>query len=51
MADPAAAGGRRAVFTGEIRHLRLEGSDGADGLESPAAPAGDRARTPVRAEV
>jgi BirA family biotin operon repressor/biotin-[acetyl-CoA-carboxylase] ligase len=43
VADPAAAGGRRAVFTGEIRHLRLEGAG------SSASRAADGPRTPIRA--
>ena len=42
VADPEAPAGRRSVFTGEIRHLRLGASD---------APAGAAERMPVRAEV
>jgi BirA family biotin operon repressor/biotin-[acetyl-CoA-carboxylase] ligase len=42
VADPEAPAGRRSVFTGEIRHLRLGASD---------APAGAADRAPVRAEV
>jgi BirA family biotin operon repressor/biotin-[acetyl-CoA-carboxylase] ligase len=42
VADPAAASGRRDVFTGEIRHLRMAGAP---------APAADRDRAPIRARV
>ena len=42
VADPAAAGGRRHVFSGEIRHLRFG--------DAPA-PAADSDRTPVRVRV
>lgn len=42
VADPAAAGGRRHVFTGEIRHLRLGDT---------APPTGDRDRKALRAGV
>jgi biotin-(acetyl-CoA carboxylase) ligase len=42
VADPGAPAGRRSVFSGEIRHVRLEGArPGADGA----------ARRPARAEV